>query len=115
MMTVVQIPLASIFFGPYFRFAQMRPMTLAVCVNNLIFLFLISTRKSITYALLYTSATLNERIFSVGGFRMKKISLCSCNNSSGIFTISFLHHRHLHAITGTFSYLLKNTASCEGY
>ena len=31
-----------------------------------------------------------------------------------IFTISFLHHRYLHAITGTFSYLLNNTASCEG-
>ena len=32
-----------------------------------------------------------------------------------IFTISFLRHRHLHAITGTFSHLLKNTASSEGY
>ena len=31
------------------------------------------------------------------------------------FTKSFLHHRHLHAITGAFSYLLKNTASSEGY
>ena len=51
--------------GPHFRFALMRPMTLAVCVNNLIF-FLISTRKSIIYALLYTSATFNEGIFSDG-------------------------------------------------
>ena len=24
-------------FGPHFRFAQTRPMTLAVCVNNMIF------------------------------------------------------------------------------
>ena len=67
------------------------------------------------YALLYISAMLNERMFSGFGLWMKKISLCSCNNSSGIFTISFLHQRHLHAITGTFSYLLKNTAFSEGY
>ena len=65
--------------------------------------FLISTRKSIVYALLYISATLNERTFSGGGLWMKKTNLCRCNNSSEIFTISFLHHRHLRAITCTFT------------
>ena len=62
MMTVAQISLMFIF---YFRFAQMRPMTFAVCVNNMIryFFFIISTRRSIIYALLYISATLNKRIF----------------------------------------------------
>ena len=89
----------------------MRPMTLAVCVDNLIFFFLISTRKSIIYTLLYISATLNEHIFSGGGLRMKKIFAVAITLL--IFTISFLHHRHLHAITGTFSYLLKNTVSSE--
>ena len=67
--------------GPHFRFSQMRPMTLAVCDNNMIF-FLISTRKSIIYALLYISATSNERIFSGGGLWMKKINLCRYSNSS---------------------------------
>ena len=65
------------------------------------------------YALSYISATLNERIFSGGGLWMKKINLCSCNNSFGIFTLSFLYHMHLNAIIGTFSYILKNTASSE--
>ena len=92
-------------------------MTLAMCVNNLIFSFfdLISIWKFIIYTLLYISVTLNERIFSGGGLGMKKINLCSCNNSSWIFTIFFLHHRHLHVIADTFSYLFKNTASSEGY
>ena len=36
--------------GPHFRFAQMRPVTLAVCVN-------ISSKKSVISALLYISAT----------------------------------------------------------
>ena len=45
---------------------------------------------------------------------MKKINLCSAITLM-IFTIYFLHHRHLHAITGTFSYLLKNTASSGKY
>ena len=94
--------------GSHFRFAQMLPLTLAVCAN-------ISSKKSVISALLHISATLIKLIFSGGGLWMKKINLCSCNNSSWIFTISFLHHRHLHAITGTFSYLLKDIASSEGY
>ena len=58
-------------------------MTLAVCINNMIFfVFQIPTKKSIIYALLYINATLTERIFSVGGLWMKKTNLCSCNNSS---------------------------------
>ena len=92
----------------------MRPMTLAVCVNNLIF-FLISTRKFITYALSYISGTLEKRIFSGGFLWMKKTYLCSCNNYFGIFTVSFLYQGHLLAITDTFSYLLKNTLTSEGY
>ena len=96
MMTVVQISLMSSFEDLIFWFTQMHPLTLAVCVNNIIF-FLISTWKSIIYALLYTciSATLNERIFSGGGLWMKKTNPCSCNNSSDFHYI--LHHRHLRA------------------
>ena len=92
-MTAVQISLVSLFWD---LIAQICPMTLTVCVSILIF-FLISTRKSLIYTLLYISATLNERIFSGSGLWMKKTNLCSCNNSFGIYNISFLHHRHLHA------------------
>ena len=72
MMTVAQISLVSYLLGSHFLFAQMCPMTLAVCIFSLI-----STRKSIIYALLYISAILNEQIFSGGGLWMKKLNLCS--------------------------------------
>ena len=65
--------------------------------------------------MLYISATLNERIFTGDGLRMKKKSIFAAEITLLIFIISFLHHRHLHAMTGILSYLLKNPASFEGY
>ena len=59
MMTVVQILVVSIFWGLIFDFLKCVLRHSLYVFNNLIFL-LISTRKSVIYALLYTSATLNE-------------------------------------------------------
>ena len=79
------IDIAGVYLlGPHFR----------RCMCYSLIFFLISTRKSIIYALLYISATLNQRIFSGGGLWMKKINICRRNNSSGTFT--FLSY-----ITGT--------------
>ena len=70
----------------------MRPMSLAVCANNLI--FFAHFNKEICYIRIVIHYCDVE--FSGGDPWMKKINLCSCNNSSEIFTISFLHHRHIH-------------------
>ena len=63
------------------------------------------------YALLYINATLNERIFSGSGLWIKKINLCSCNNSSDFHYIFLTsqapscNNRHIQLLIEVYSLL----------
>ena len=47
-------------------------------------------------------------------WKMDTENMCSCNNSSDFHYI-FLHHRHLHAITGTSSWFKKKKTALFGF